>query len=140
MKAGASLCWAFADDPPRPVVGGSASSDVNDIAKKLFGWIGFRVDVEEVKHPDGRVLVLQVPSRPRGTAYHHDGKYLMRSGEELIPMSEDRLRAIFAEGQPDWLEEPSRSGLTGQEVSSCSTPKPILSYVSSRIRRRRLEF
>lgn len=41
--------------------------------------------------------------------YHLDGAYLMRSGEELVPMSEDRLRGIFAEGQPDWLEEPSRT-------------------------------
>ncbi len=33
-------------------------------------------------------------------------------------MSEDRLRAIFAEGQPDWLEEPSRPNLSGQDVVS----------------------
>src|SRR5581483_4830002 len=44
------------------------------------------------------------------------GKYLMRSGEELVPMSEDRLRKIFAEGKPDWLEEPSRSHLSSADV------------------------
>ena len=48
---------------------------------------------------------------PRGTAYHLNGQYLMRSGEELVPMSEDRLRKIFGEGQPDWLEEPARGGV-----------------------------
>ena len=53
-------------------------------------------------------MVFHIPSRPRGTAYHLNGAYLMRSGEELVPMSEDRLRKIFAEGQPDWLEEPAR--------------------------------
>jgi hypothetical protein len=78
--------------------------------------LGFRVDVEEVTHPDGRVIVFHIPSRPRGTAYHLDGKYLMRSGESLVPMSEDRLRAIFAEGGPDWLEEPSIKNLGGQDV------------------------
>jgi ATP-dependent DNA helicase RecG len=31
-------------------------------------------------------------------------------------MSEDRLRAILAEGGPDWLEEPSLTGLSGQDV------------------------
>jgi predicted HTH transcriptional regulator len=44
----------------------------------------------------------------------------MRSGESLVPMSEDRLRAIFAEGGPDWLpdwlEEPSLIGVSGQDV------------------------
>jgi predicted HTH transcriptional regulator len=31
-------------------------------------------------------------------------------------MSEDQLRRIFAEGQPDWLDEPSHSGLDAQQV------------------------
>jgi hypothetical protein len=74
------------------------------------------VDIEEVAHPDGRVLVFHIPSRPRGTAYHLDGKYLMRSGEALVPMSEDQLRRIFAEGEPDWLEEHSTTGLDAQHV------------------------
>jgi len=74
------------------------------------------VDSEEVAHPDGRVLVFHIPSRPRGTAYHLDGKYLMRSGKALVPMSEDQLRRIFAEGEPDWLEEHSKTGLDAQQV------------------------
>lgn len=115
-EGGGQFLLGIANDPPRPVTGSSAFPDTNDIAQKLFAWIGFRVDVEAVSHPDGRVVVFHVPSRPRGTAYDHDGKYLMRSGEELVPMSEDRLRAIFAEGKPDWLEEPSRSNLSGQDV------------------------
>jgi len=40
----------------------------------------------------------------------------MRSGSSLVSMSEDRLRAIFAEGAPDWLEEPSIRELEPQEV------------------------
>ncbi len=40
----------------------------------------------------------------------------MRTGSSLVPMSEDQLRRIFAEGRPDWLEEPSRTALDGQEV------------------------
>jgi predicted HTH transcriptional regulator len=86
------------------------------MALKLFESIGFRVDIEAVDHPDGRVVVCHIPSRPRGTAYHLDGKYLMRSGESLVPMSEDRLRQIFAEGAPDWLEEHSKTGVSAEEV------------------------
>ena len=66
-----------------------AFNDPVAMAEKLFRAVGFRVDIEEVAHPDGRVLVFHIPSRPRGTAYHLDGKYLMRSGEALVPMSED---------------------------------------------------
>jgi hypothetical protein len=40
----------------------------------------------------------------------------MRSGESLVPTSEDRLSVIFAEGRPDWLEEPSLTGVSGRDV------------------------
>lgn len=116
-EGGGVLLLGVADRPPRAVVGTQAFPDTVDAAEKLFQSVGFRVDVDAVAHPDGRVLVFHVPSRPRGTAYHCDGKYLMRAGEALVPMSEDQLRRIFAEGQPDWLEEPSCVGLDGQQVA-----------------------
>lgn len=115
-EGGGQFILGVADALPRPVVGTNAFPDSNAIAEKLFTRLGFRVDVEAVDHPDGRVVVFHIPSRPRGTAYHLDGKYLMRSGEETVPMSEDQLRRIFAEGQPDWLEEASRTLLTAQDV------------------------
>ena len=101
---------------PREVVGTQAFHDVVDIAGKLFTWVGFRVDIEEINHPDGRILVFIIPPRPRGTAYHYEGAYLMRSGEELVPMSEDQLRKIFAEGQPNWLEEIALKNISAQDV------------------------
>jgi hypothetical protein len=75
------------------------------------------VDVQEVAHPQGRVLVFQVPSRPLGTAYHLDGRYLMRSGEALVPMSEDRLRSVFAEGKKPWLSDAAWRGLSAADVA-----------------------
>lgn len=115
-EGGGILLFGIADKPPRPVVGTQALPDVVAAAEKLFQAIGFRVDLEEVAHPAGRVLVFHIPSRPRGTAYHLDGKYLMRAGESLVPMSEDQLRRIFAEGEPDWLEEYSKKDLDSQQV------------------------
>jgi predicted HTH transcriptional regulator len=115
-EGGGVLLLGVADHPPRAVVGTQAFPNVVDAAEKLFQSVGFRVDIEAVAHPEGRVLVFHIPSRPRGTAYHCDGKYLMRAGEALVPMSEDQLRRIFAEGQPDWLEEPSCAGLDAQQV------------------------
>jgi ATP-dependent DNA helicase RecG len=74
--------------------------------------------MEEVLHPDGRVVVCHIPSRPLGTAYDRKGAYLMRCGEQLLPMSEDQLRKIFAEGMPNWLEEYAAKNLSADEVSS----------------------
>ena len=115
-EGGGHLLLGIADELPRRVVGTTAVNDPVGMAEKLFQKLGFRVDVEEVNHPDGRVVVFHIPSRPRGTAYHLDGAYLMRSGKELLPMSEDQLRRIFAEGQSDWLEEHSLTDLEARQV------------------------
>jgi len=115
-EGGGHLLLGIADQPPRAVVGSQAFTDTQAIAEKLFQWLGFRVDVEAVLHPDGRVVVFMIPGRPKGAAYHHDGAYLMRAGGALVPMSEDHLRRIFAEGQPDWLELPALQDVAAQDV------------------------
>jgi len=115
-EGGGCLVLGVSDKPPRPVVGTAAFRNPVEMTAKLFQAIGFRVDIEEVIHPDGRVLVFHIPSRPRGTAYHIEGAYLMRSGESLLPMSEDQLRRIFAEGGPDWLEDYSNPDMNDQDV------------------------
>ncbi len=115
-EGGGQLILGIADAPPRPVVGTSAFKNPIEMAEILFQALGFRVDIEEVYHPAGRVVVFHIPSRPRGTAYHLEGAYLMRAGEQLVPMSEDQLRRIFAEGEPNWLEEPSIHGIDAQRV------------------------
>jgi predicted HTH transcriptional regulator len=115
-EGGGHLLLGIADKHPHPVVGTAAYRNLVKTAEMVFEKVGFRVDIEEVNHPDGRVIVFHIPSRPKGTAYHLGGTYLMRSGENLVPMSEDQLRRIFFEGTPGWLEEPSRSDLEAQEV------------------------
>lgn len=115
-EGGGHLLLGIADQPPRKVVGTQAFNNPVGMEARLFEMLGFRVDIEEVAHPEGRVLVFHIPSRPKGTAYHFEGAYLMRSGSELVPMSEDQLRRIFSEGAPDWLAEPAVTGLTGEAV------------------------
>lgn len=115
-EGGGKLILGVTDKPPRTVVGTAAFNNSVEMSAKIFQNIGFRVDIEEVIHPDGRVLVFHIPSRPVGTAYHYEGAYLMRSGEALVPMSEDQLRKIFAEGQPGWLEQIALDSLSGQDV------------------------
>ena len=115
-ESGGHVLLGVEDAPPRKVVGTAAFNDPVEMAAKLFHALGFRVEIEEVMHPDGRVLVFHIPERPLGTVYDFEGAYLMRAGEELLPMSEDRLRAIFAEGQPDWLSQPALKDCDADKV------------------------
>lgn len=104
-EGGGKIVLGVTDKPPRAVVGSAAFPNPAKIEADIFNKLRIRVVVEELQppHPDGRVLIFHVPSRPRGTAFQFEGRYLMRVGDETPSMSEDRLRAIFAEGQPDWL-------------------------------------
>ncbi|MDB5343552.1 MAG: hypothetical protein JWP89_1929 [Schlesneria sp.] len=115
-EGGGYLLLGIEDAPPRRVVGTAAFNDPVDMASKLFQTLNFRVDIEEVAHPDGRVLVFHIPGRPLGTAYQFEGAYLMRAGEELVAMSEDRLRTIFNEGKPDWLSLSAKTGCDDASV------------------------
>lgn len=64
--------------------------------------IPLRIDVIEIHHPNGRVLVFDVPSRPIGTAIKYEGIYWSREADSLVPMAEDKLRALFAESGHDF--------------------------------------
>lgn len=115
-EGGGKLVLGVTDSPPRQVVGSSAFANPADIQSKILHALGFRVDVEEVSHPLGRVVIFHVPSRPAGRPCHFEGAYLMRSGEEIVPMTPDRLQQIFAEGQPGWLTRSALTDVSADEV------------------------
>ena len=58
------------------------------------------------QHRGRRVLIAHVPARLPGTAWHVDGRYLKRAGDDLAPLGDAELRAIFAETGPDFSAEP----------------------------------
>lgn len=102
-EGGGYLVLGVSDKPPRRVVGTAAFPNPGQIKARLLEALRIRVDVHELQHPDGRVLVFEVPGRPIGQPLHYEGAYLMRAGEELVPMTADQLKRIFAEGQPGFL-------------------------------------
>jgi ATP-dependent DNA helicase RecG len=104
-EGGGRMILGVTDKVPRRVVGTRAFDVPERTVAGLHDRLHLKVTCEEVTHQAGRVLVFHVPGRPVGQPIHYKGKYLMRAGEELVPMSPDQLRAIFAEGQPDWLSQ-----------------------------------
>ena len=115
-EGGGHLVLGVSDKRPRQVVGTQAFQNRGEITARILEALRMRVDVQELQHPNGRVLVFAVPPRPAGTPLHHEGAYLMRAGEELVPMSPDHLKRIFAEGGPDWFDRPAWAGASAEEV------------------------
>jgi ATP-dependent DNA helicase RecG len=118
-EGGGHLVFGITDKLPRRVVGSQAfpsQSSLNEIKSRILEKLRFRVDVTELQHPDGRVLVFDIPTRPVGTPLAIDGTYLMRSGEELVPMTPDVLKRIFAEDQQDWFSQTARANASPDDV------------------------
>ena len=113
---GGVLILGVTNTPPREIVGTTAVNDTQGMQKKILDKLHFEVKIEEIHHQKKRVIVCHIPSRPPGTPYHHDGRYWMRSGEELRAMTPDRLREIFEEGKPDWLMLPALRGCSPSNV------------------------
>jgi ATP-dependent DNA helicase RecG len=101
-EGGGKIILGVADKRPRLVVGTLAFSQPERTRNGLIDRLHLRIDFDEIAHPKGRVLVFHVPCRPVGTPVKDRGIYWMRKGDSLVPMSEERLRKIFAESGHDF--------------------------------------
>lgn len=115
-EGGGLIVLGVSDKPPRRVVGTAAFEKPERTVGGIHERLRMKVSFDEIRHPNGRVLVFHVPSRPRGVPLHHDGRYLMRAGEDLVPMSPDQLRTIISEGEEEWSERPAITGASPGDV------------------------
>lgn len=101
-ERGGRIILGVTDRHPRRVVGTDAFRTLERTTAGLVERLRLRMDAEELFHPDGRVIVFHVPSRPVGMPIHYKGAYWMRGGDGLVPMTPDMLQRIFAESHPDF--------------------------------------
>jgi len=128
LKKLMKYCVAFANEgggtlvlgvnDQRQIVGTQAYENIGQLKSKILEKLQIRVEIFELQDGEKRVLVLSIPPRTRGTALHYDGAYFMRSGEELVPMSPDQLRRIFAEDKPDFEYQLAKQNLSPEQVIS----------------------
>ena len=96
------------ENKSRKVVGTKAFLGTHEkLAHELYREINHRIEVEEFKHPDGRVLIFHIPSRPVGHAVSSPGshRYPMRIGESLTEMDVATLKKILNETAPDFSSQ-----------------------------------
>lgn len=118
-EGGGHLFLGVSDSHPRVVVGTASypSIDVmNSMKLDILNKFGIRVEIYEL-FPNGcRVLDFQIPSRPSGKPLEINGRFLMRSGESVVPMSADQMRKILLEGEISWYEKSTHPNLSTDEV------------------------
>jgi ATP-dependent DNA helicase RecG len=101
-EGGGELVFGVSDQIPRRVVGTGAFPNPEKLANQLLSEFRIRIECEEINHPDGRVLIVHIPSHPLGRPLHLDGRYLMRSGESIVPMTPDQLSKLLSMVEPDF--------------------------------------
>lgn len=104
-EGGGRMVLGVTDHVPRHVVGSRVFPDLERTKAGLIARLRLRIEAEAVRHPDGRVVIFQVPSRPIGMPIQYEGAYWMRGGQDLVPMTPDRLKTIFDEAGPDFSAE-----------------------------------
>lgn len=101
-ELGGILVLGVTDKPPRQIVGTNVFQNFSTLQREIFEQLGFRIEFTELHKDDKRILAIEIPSRPIGTPIEYKGTYWMRLDESVEPMSQDQLRKIFAEAQPDF--------------------------------------
>lgn len=104
-EGGGVIVLGVTDRRPRQVVGTQAFDEPGRTEAGLFEHLRQRIAIEEYYHHGKRVLIVRVPPRLPGTAWQYKGAFLMRAGDALVPMSDDRLRRIHEETGPDFSAE-----------------------------------
>lgn len=62
--------------------------------------------IKVVEHPDGRVVILEIPAAPQGMPIAWKGHWYARAGENLTHLSLDKLDAIRSQGSHlDWTAQ-----------------------------------
>jgi ATP-dependent DNA helicase RecG len=99
------------EDKTRVVVGTSYKEDPAhlqaDKMQIINGTGSFTVrEIYVLNHPDGRVVLFQIPAAPRGMAINWNGHYYGRAGESLVALGQDKLDEIRSQTlATDWTAQ-----------------------------------
>ena len=109
-EGGGRMAIGMEDEHPHKVVGTRQNENaLGELESNIYRDLGIRVDVYELFDDEanrtGRVLVIEVPSRPMGKAFRFEDVPLMRVGEDLLPMDDKTYLSIIQEQEPDFSEQ-----------------------------------
>lgn len=104
-EGGGKIILGVTDKRPRRVVGTQAFPEPGRTEAGVFERLGRRVVIEEFFYDGHRILIVHVPPRAPGTIWEDKGVAWSRTGDALVPMSDDQRRAIHLEAGPDFSAE-----------------------------------
>lgn len=109
-EGGGRMVVGMHDDFPHKVTGTKQNENaLGELESNIYRDTGIRTEVyelfEDEVNKSGRVLVIEVPSRPTGKAFRFEDVPLMRVGEDLMPMDDKTYLSVIQEQEPDFSEQ-----------------------------------
>lgn len=103
-EGGGLLVFGMKDKTPHQVVGSDfAHGKIGELEDAVYDKLQIRVHLHELYDENGlRVLVTEIPARPKGRLMKFEGVALMRTGDSLRNMSDDEMFKILSEQEPDF--------------------------------------
>lgn len=81
-------------------------SDLDSLKKEIADKTTHRItfiEIHEVSHPNGRVVLFEIPAAPKGLPIAFEGHYYGREGESLAPLNIEEIERIRAQSTvEDW--------------------------------------
>lgn len=99
---GGKIVLGVADKRPREVVGSQAFLQPERTRKGLMDRLHIHIDFQEVTYDGKRILIFDIPSRPRGLPVFSNGVAYWRDADSLVVMPPEVLRAIYNECEDDF--------------------------------------
>lgn len=105
-EKGGTMVIGMHDSYPHKVIGTKQCENaIGQLESNIYRDTCIRTDIYELYEDDKRVLVIDVPARPKGRVFKFEDVALMRVGEELKPMSDEVYLSIIQEQEPDFSEQ-----------------------------------
>ena len=130
-EGGGKMVFGVSDD--KQVVGTQAFADPAKTEHDIHNRIGLRCTFETLQADGKRVLILHIPRSVVGHPTSYEGRYWMRSGESLAPMSPERLRELLNEGAPSYLDENEPGTHSWDEIKLLPAVERYYELIGSRM-------
>jgi len=109
-EGGGVLVLGVSDAPPRHVVGTHAFRSLQKTVADVTQQLRIKIAAAESSIDGKRVVTFHVPGHPIGQPIAFNGRYLMRGGEGLVPMTTDQLKRIMDETVSDYSATLAKGG------------------------------
>ena len=98
-EGGGHLILGVSDHIPHQIEGTNAFRNPAGMELLVFSKLAIKISIRELDYMGKRVVDFVIPGRQVATPIGFDGRFLMRAGESLVPMSAHAIAEILAESK-----------------------------------------